>query len=81
MTTDTLSPGHHTVAFFRPALLLGLFCFIATLFCLALTALDNKISPIWYASTIMAVVTFRNHGFQRVLLLAACLTGTLAANT
>lgn len=80
MTTDTLSPGHHTFAFFRPALLLGLFCFIATLFCLALTALDHKIAPIWYASTIMAVVTFRNRGSQRALLLTACLVGTLLAN-
>jgi diguanylate cyclase (GGDEF)-like protein/PAS domain S-box-containing protein len=80
MTTDTLSPGHHTFAFFRPALLLGLFCFITALFCMALTALDNKISPIWYASTMMAVVTFRTRGYSRALLLTACMTGTLAAN-
>lgn len=80
MTTNTLSPAHNIFAAVRPALLLGLFCFIASLFCLALMAIDNHLSPIWYASAIMTAVIFRRRGQQMTLLLLACMVGTLCAN-
>ena len=79
MTTNTLAPAHHIFAA-RPALLLGLFCFIASLFCLTLMALDNHISPIWFASAIMTAVVFRRRGQQMLMMLLACVLGTLCAN-
>lgn len=80
MTTYTLSPAHNIVAAIRPALLLGLLCFFIPLFCLTLMALDNHISPIWYASALMTGVVFRCRGRQLALLLLACIIGTLCAN-
>ncbi|MGD8162202.1 diguanylate cyclase domain-containing protein [Pantoea sp. FN0307] len=80
MTTHTISPAHSTLSSFRPALLLGLICFIASLFCLTLRVLDNAISPIWYASALMTAVVFRSRGRQQALLLLACLAGTLGAH-
>ncbi len=80
MTTDTFSPAQNAPFSFRPALLLGLLCFLASLFCLELAAFGNKISPIWYASAIMTVAVFRCRGPSLALILAACLFGTLCAN-
>ncbi|QHM71605.1 diguanylate cyclase domain-containing protein [Mixta intestinalis] len=80
MTTDTFSPAYNDASIFRPALLLGLLCFFASLFCLALMALDNRISPLWYATAIMTAVVFRQRSTSLVILLTACLLGTLGAN-
>ena len=80
MTTDTFSPAQNAPFSFRPALLLGLLCFLASLFCTELAAFGNKISPIWYASAIMTVAVFRCRGPSLALILAACLFGTLCAN-
>ncbi|MFD1802465.1 diguanylate cyclase domain-containing protein [Mixta tenebrionis] len=80
MTTDTFSPADNAADIFRPALLLGLLCFLASLFCLELMALDNRISPLWYATAMMTAVVFRQRAARAALLLAACLCGTLGAN-
>lgn len=80
MKTDTLSPAQHTYSSARPALLLGLLAFIASLFCQELMAINNEISPIWYASALMTGVVFRCRGAQLALRLCACLMGTLSAN-
>ena len=80
MTTDTFSPAQNDPFSLRPALLLGLLCFFASLFCLELSAFDNPISPIWYATAIMTMTVFRCRDRSLALWLAACLIGTLCAN-
>lgn len=80
MRTDIFSPASPAYSRLRSALLLGLMVFIASLFCQELMAIDNKLSPIWYASAIMTVVVFRYRGVALAQRLLACLAGTLLAN-
>lgn len=62
------------------ALLIGCAAFLLTLFCLELIAVSGRISPLWFATTLMTIVVFRAPSGQIPLLLLACLGGTMLAN-
>ncbi|OON39687.1 hypothetical protein BTJ39_11650 [Izhakiella australiensis] len=80
MTTDSLLHSQGGRLPWAQALLLGLISFVSTLFCLELIKINGAISPLWFATPLMAVVTFRFPLRQLPLLLPACLIGDLLSN-
>ncbi|WP_312240089.1 diguanylate cyclase [Pantoea sp.] len=62
------------------AILMGIICFLLTLFCLKLVATNNHISPLWFSTTLMTILVFRCAPRAVPPILLCCIIATALAN-
>ncbi|WP_051937143.1 diguanylate cyclase [Erwinia sp. 9145] len=73
LSTDRLSP-------IKRALLPGVLSFGLTLFCLQLIKISGHISPLWFATALMTVMTYRLTPRALPAPLFCCMAGVIGAN-
>ncbi|CAK9885368.1 MAG: putative diguanylate cyclase DgcE [Candidatus Erwinia impunctatus] len=77
-TENTLSLNR--IALWRSVLLFGIASFTLTLFCLELINISDDVSPLWFSTALMTIVTFRYSVEILPLLLSSCLLGVISAD-
>jgi diguanylate cyclase len=80
MSVELLSSPDRPQNHLLSALILGAIAFALTLFCLELIVFSGRISPLWFATSLMTIVVFRTPSRHVPLLLLACAAGTALAN-
>jgi len=80
MSVELLSSSDKLQNRLLSALILTALAFLLTLFCLELIVYSGRISPLWFATSLMTIVAFRSPSRDTPLLLLGCAAGTALAN-
>jgi len=81
MAAEIIVNKQHNRSLWVTSLLLGLFSLATTSYCLTLIKINGQLSPLWFSTTLMTIVVFRNSLRRLPLLLGSCLLGVIGANT
>ncbi|MEM6160885.1 diguanylate cyclase [Erwinia sp. P6884] len=80
MKTETFFNVNRAFLPWRSALAFGAITFALTLFCLKLIEISDPVSPLWFSTALMTVLTFRQPLRALPLILSACTLGNACAS-